>query len=467
MFVTIKQMTIKRPWAFWRRIQYGVGFLALLTLISVGTFFALYEDTSNCFDGIQNGLERGVDCGGACVRICSIDVLQPKILWAKSFKISDGQYNTVAYVENLNEIASVEALQYTFQLFNNGTLVAERKGQTVLPPDSVYPIFEGRIKVDDSIVTDTKLIIEPIDVWQPATAGREQFKVSDITLTNADVRPRLDALIENTELSSASAVEVVATLFNDLGEPVTASETYIDMIEARSKSSIVFTWPNSIAKTVRSCSIPSDVVMGIDLSGSMNNDSDNPPEPVTAAKNAAAKFVERLNDEDQVALVTFATNARTDITLTRDHGSAVEKIKTLAVLAGEEAGFTNTVAALEAMKAELDSSRHNGNARKAAILLTDGLPTGAAETSELLLKAEGLAKAIVESGTTLYVIGLGQNVDQDFIRRLTPESEFSFFAPSGSDLDSIYQNITGALCEVGTTKIDVIAKTKTNFTPLR
>lgn len=460
-------MAIKRPWAFWRRVQYATGFFVLLVLISVGTFLALYEDTSNCFDGLQNGLERGVDCGGACVRICSIDVEQPKILWTKSFEISEGQYNTVAYVENVNDIASVENLQYTFQLFNNGTLVAERKGQTVLPPDSVYPIFEGRIKVDGNIVTDTKLIIEPIDIWQPATAGREQFKISDIVLTNVDVRPRLDALIENTELTSAAEVEVVATLFNDLGEPVTASETYVDVIDARSKSSIVFTWPKSIAKTVRSCSIPSDVVMGIDLSGSMNNDGDNPPEPVTAAKNAAIKFVERLNDEDQVALVTFATNARTDITLTKNHQSAIEKIKNLAVSSEEESGFTNTVAALEAMKAELDSERHSGNARKAAILLTDGLPTGTEKTSDLLLKVESLTQAIVDNGTTLYVIGLGKNVDQDFIRRLTPESEFSFFAPSGSDLDSIYQNITGALCEVGTTKIDVIAKTKTNFTPLR
>lgn len=433
----------------------------------MGTFFVLYEDTSNCFDGLQNGLERGIDCGGACVRICANDVQQPVIQWAKSFEIADGQYNSAAYVENRNDIASVETMRYTFQLFNNGTLVAERSGQTVLPPNSVYPIFEGRISVPGNVVTDTTLIIEPIDVWQPATVGREQFRVSDIVLSNADVRPRLDALIENTALSTAGEVEIVATLFNDRNEPVTASETYVDTIAGRGKVPVVFTWPTSIAKTVRSCSIPSDVVMAIDLSGSMNNDADKPPEPVTAAKTAAARFVERLNTEDQVSLITFATNARTDITLTTDHASTITRINNLAIAPEEETGFTNTVAALEAIKAEIDSNRTNGNARKAAILLTDGLPTGTEETEELLVRAETVAREITAGGTTLYVIGLGQNVGEEFIRRLAPDPAFSFFALSGSDLDAIYQNITGALCEVGTTRIDVIAKTKTNFTPLR
>lgn len=470
MFVTIQVMSlVNRPWAFWRRVQYGFSFLVAVSLLGTGAFLLFYEDTSNCFDGMQNGLERAVDCGGACVRICAIDTVPPKIIWAESFEIADGQYNAVAYIENLNDIASVKDLQYTFQLFSNGQLVAERSGQSVLPPDSIYPLFEGRIAVESGrAVTETKLIIEPIEIWQPATLGRQQFKISDIVLTNADARPRLDAVVENSELSSASEVEIVATLFNDRGEPVTASETFIEIIQARSKSNVVFTWPKSITKTVRSCSIPSDVILAVDLSGSMNNDSDNPPQPVTAAKSAAARFVERLNEEDQVSLVTFATGAENRLPLTTDKQIAIKTIENLLIAPAEETGYTNTVAALQTVYEELRSERHNGNARKAVILLTDGLPTGRDKvTEELTAEVRSLASKIAAEDTTLYVIGLGENVDRDFISSLSSEEGTVFFAPQGNDLDSIYQKITGALCEVGTTKIEVIAKTKTNFTPLR
>jgi hypothetical protein len=67
----------------------------------------------------------------------------------------------------------------------------------------------------------------------------------------------------------------------------------------------------------------------------------------------------------------------------------------------------------------------------------------------------------------VYVIGLGQQVDQTFVRSIASDSGNAYLAPSRSDLATIYGQITASLCEVGPTKIEVIAKTKTNFAPLR
>ena len=461
-------MSIKRPWAFWRRVQYGAGVFGALLLIVAGSFLIFYEDPADCFDSSQNGLETGIDCGGACVRICAAEVFPPKIVWAESFEITDGQYNAVAYVENINDIASTEQLEYTFTLRNNGMVVAERSGITVLPPDRAYPIFEGRIDTNGQTVTDTVITIKPVAVWQPATAGPDQFKVTSVILSSADVRPRLDASIENTALTAVSNVEVVTTLFNELGRPLTASQTFIEELPGRTTRDIVFTWPRSIAKTVRSCSIPSDVVMGIDLSGSMNNDGDTPPQPITDAKTAAANFVNRLSAQDQAALVTFASEAVLQQPLTADRAAVAETITNLEIAPAEETGFTNTVAALERIKDELASDRHSSDARRAVVLLTDGLPTGAGVSeAEVTSAATALAQEIEASGAVLFVIGLGQNADRNFIESLVSDAAQAYFAPSGSDLGSIYQQITSDLCESGTTRIDVIPKTKTNFVPLR
>ncbi|MCD5381201.1 MAG: VWA domain-containing protein [Candidatus Pacebacteria bacterium] len=456
-----------RTWAIIRRIQYGVGFLFFWGLLGTLIFFVNFHQPANCFDLSLNGDETGVDCGGACVRICEADVLPPRVVWAESFEIKNGQYNTVAYVENPNQTAATPALKYTFELLNNGIVVASRSGTTVLPPNSVYPIFEGRIQTDSNeSVTDTNLIIEEADLWIPASIGRDQFKSVDINLTGADTKPVLKVVVENTELQSAENIEVVATVFNEVGTPVTASQTFIEHIEARSTKNIVFTWPNSIAKTVRSCIIPTDVVVAVDLSGSMNNDGGDPPQPVTDALKAAGKFINSLKENDQVSVVTFATRAAVVTELNSIHGAVANAVTALEIDLVEETGYTNTVEALLVAQDELNSERHNVDARRVLVLLTDGLPTASGDKDVVTL-AEAAAAALSADNIEVYAIGLGQNVDSKFINKIASKQKNAYFAPTGADLSTIYSEITSSLCESGPTKIDVIAKTKTNFAPLR
>lgn len=457
-----------RPWALWRRIQYGLGFASFWSLVGVFIYFIVYYQTPNCFDQVMNGEETGVDCGGACVRVCAASVIPPRVVWADSFEVKKGQYNAVAYVENQNQSVATPELKYTFQLLNNGIVVAERTGTTILPPNSVYPIFEGKVMIDsDQEITETNLILDFADMWVPASVVRDQFRSTDINLSAADdVRPRLDVKLENNELSAAENVEVVATVFNELGEPVTASQTFIERIEARSAKNIVFTWPESIAKTIKSCVIPTDVAMAIDLSGSMNNDGGEPPQPVTDALQAAGQFVNSLKDNDQVAVVTFATRASLATSMTNLHGAVANSIFDLVIEPAEERGFTNTVDALLVSQTELNSERHNKNARRVLVLLTDGLPT-VSGSDDVVSQAVTTALALSEDNIEVYAIGLGQDVDQAFIRSIASDESNAYFAPTGADLEKIYSEITSSLCESGPTKIDVVAKTKPNFAPLR
>lgn len=459
-------MSTFRPWAVWRRIQYGLGFFSFWTLMGVFIYYANFYQPPSCFDLTMNGDETGIDCGGGCVRICASDVIPPQLVWTKSFEITKGQYNAVAYVENKNFKASTPELRYTFQLFNNDKLLTERSGTTILPPNDVYPIFEGRIFTDpEEVVTNTKIILEPANMWLPAEVGRDQFRSLEKVLTRIDTNPRLDAKIENTSVFEAENIEVVATLFSDGDEPVTASQTFVEDIPPRSTKDIVFTWPNSIAKVVRSCEIPTDVVLGIDLSGSMNNDGGIPPQPVTAALEAAGQFVGTLRTKDAVAVTTFATQAILTDPLSNNLNAVAEKVVALKIAPEEEQGFTNTVEALKVASAELNSERHNPDARRVLILLTDGLPTTKGD-ADVVAEAVAVAKSTQEQGIEIYTIGLGESVDKDFVRSVASDVTKAYFAPSGADLSRIYKEITSSLCEVGPTKIDVYAKTKTNFAPL-
>ncbi len=455
-----------RKWAFWRRVQYGTGFLTIVTLTTFAVYKTYFYTPGDCFDTLANNGEAGVDCGGSCVRICAVSVTAPTVLWAKSFEIIQGQYNAVAYIENKNQLAATPVQEYTFEFFNNGKKIGEKTGTTVLPPSSVYPIFEGRLYFD-GIITETKLTLKPAELWVPATLGREQFKTTSLDLIDVDTEPRLNVTIENTALTKANGIEVVATLFNAAGEPITASQTFIDAFEGRSNKSIVFTWPQPLSKTVRSCEIPSDIVMAIDLSGSMNNDGGDPPQPVTDALLAAKQFVSTLKSEDKASVVTFASQAVTVSELSKNHQSTASIIGALTIAPSDEQGFTNTVAGINAAAAELASVRHGGDSRRAVVLLTDGLPTAPGDSTTILEETRLSAQTLIGEGVEVYAIGLGKGVDIPFIESLASSQEKAYSAPKAGDLEKIYKQITGSLCESGATRIDVIAKTGANFTPLR
>jgi Mg-chelatase subunit ChlD len=450
-----------RPWAFWRRTQYVAIFSVFLLLLGSGAYFGFFYEPANCFDGRKNGEERGVDCGGKCARVCALDVRAPTVLWSRAFRVTDGQYNAVAYIENTNQNVGSPEVRYTFELYDRDGLITTKSGTTVLPPDSVYPIFEGRINTGDRIPTQAQIVLEDPELWLPATAGREQFVVEGRELVNADSGPRLNAQITNTALTEAKNVEIVATIFDTRGNALTASRTIVPIFGSRTTENVVFTWPEPIAKTVRSCEVPTDVVLAIDLSGSMNDDGGNPPEPITSVLHAAEAFIDRLNPKDQAGIVTYASTAATPQSLTNVRATVREVVGGLTISPQAETGSTNTGDALIAANTEINSARHNPDARKVVVLLTDGLATSGGQNPEK--HARDAAAALKATNTELFTIGLGGNVHEAFLKEIASGEKYYFRAATAETVDQIYRSVTDAICEDGAAVIEIIPKTGTNF----
>lgn len=452
---------IARPWAFWRRVQYCIGFLLLCLITGVGFYFLFVKHEPTCTDGIQNAEEHGIDCGGACKRICEYEILVPKATWSKSFRVTEGQYNAVAYIENKNTSIGTPRLLYTFKLYDDDGLIISRTGETVLPPDSIYPVFEGRIMTGDRIPTKTTIEFAPDITWLPAVTGRDQFELRKRDLTGVDSKPRLVAQMVNTSREEARDIEIIATIFDSQGNALTTSRTVVDRLTGGGSAEAVFTWPEPIAKTLRSCEIPTDVMLAIDLSGSMNNDGGNPPEPVSSVLTAAQSFVSQLHPNDQIGLVTYATNGKLDAELTKESARIKKRISTLTIDPKEERGSTNIGDAIKLMRESLISTFHNEEARKIAILLTDGLATAPEENPSEYAQQEAELLKVVD--TEVFTIGLGKEVNTTFLTSIASSPAHYFSAPSITELEKIYSQITKSICEDGPTVIEIIPKAKTSF----
>lgn len=476
-------MAIIRKWAFWRRMQYGVGSAMVLGFIAVAVYAVFFIQPPSCFDGEQNGNERGIDCGGNCVRICASDVAPLKVEWARSFRVTDGQYNAVAYIANTNQTAATPAVSYSFALYDEAGLITERRGTSIIPPNSVYPIFEPRIQTGGRTPTQTFITLDPPELWLPAQAGRGQFRVVSRELFGVDVQPRLEAMIENTALTEAKDVEVVATIFDSRGNALTASRTFIDRFAPRTQEKLVFTWPEPIARTIRSCEVPSDIVVVLDRSGSMAADGGNPPEPLESAKRSAQQFVEQLRPTDQVAFLSYATmpSSPMEQLLTSNKNQAISAIAGTRM--GEDGvQYTNMGEAFKVALRELQSGRHRDNARKVIVFLTDGdvtrplNPAGERDVAFAAQFARDNASLAKDDGVLIYTIGFGDFflqvdgvIDRDvqLIKDLASEEQMYFEAPTIADLQRVYQEIANDICEDGVAVIDIVPKTDATFAPLQ
>lgn len=436
---------------------YVVG-VALFCVLVFGFVYAVFiRKDPTCFDGTQNGDERGVDCGGGCRLVCPFDVQEPTVKWSRSFKVTQGSYNAVAYIENRNLFEGTRSLRYTFKLFDaSGSLIAERSGITSLPPDSVYPVFEGRIMTGDAVPARTVLTFDPITRWERLSDDRTVFAVKNRALARVDSTPRLDALLANTSLVDHRDVEIVATIFDAAGTALTASRTVVPLFEARTEQRVVFTWPEPIAKTLRSCEVPTDVIMAIDLSGSMDNDGGVPPEPITSVLRAADSFISRLGIRDQIGLSTFATKGQLAQQLSMDKTAVARAVGALRIDPREQTGGTNAGEALAAAAAELQSHRHSNDARKVIVLFTDGKTNEPEPHAEEYALAE--ARKAKDDDVIIFTIGLGTDINQAFLEAVASDVSHRYVAADTRSLDTIYRSVSTAICEQGPAVIEIVPK---------
>lgn len=233
-------------WASRRRSIYTGIVVAIALVIVVPFAFFLLNKEPTCFDGKQNGQELGIDCGGICERLCEIQISAPVLIWSRSFKVADGVYNSVAYVENPNFNSGVFQIPYTFKLFDDkNLLIAERKGSTYMSPNSVTPIFEGVISTGQRIPVKTFFEFDTLPEWHKSEDKKSILSIKDIVLTGEKSSPRINAVLTNRSIETIKDIEVVAIVFDSKDNAIAVSSTFVERLYDRSTYNLVFTWPNA------------------------------------------------------------------------------------------------------------------------------------------------------------------------------------------------------------------------------
>jgi len=241
-------------WALKRQIFY-VTILVLLILVSV--FLIIYPKLTKaptCTDNKQNGDELGVDCGGSCIKACSTQVDDISILWARSFRVIPGRYNAVAYLINHNKNTAVTKINYRFRFADeNNIYIGKREGSTFVPPGGNFAVFEPGIDIGNSIPVYVTFEFTEKPVWLQVPQDKiEQLKIliSNIQLVDEKTNPKLSATVKNNSLYTIPKLDVIAILYDEGGNAVSTSRTYLSEFTPLESSDINFTWPEPFSGTV-------------------------------------------------------------------------------------------------------------------------------------------------------------------------------------------------------------------------
>ncbi|EJF07583.1 molecular chaperone [Thiovulum sp. ES] len=167
-----------------------------------------------------------------------------------------------------------------------------------------------------------------------------------------------------------------------------------------------------------------DIVLTVDISGSMCGT------PIQQAKNACQLLVSDMIDLNthNVGVVEFGSSASVVSNLSNSQSDLQYRISNI-----ECRGSTNMASGIEQARQVLSGARNE----KLAIIVTDGYPDW--QDSAM---SEG---NYMKSDTTLITIGIGDGVDEIFLRNLATSSAHYYSGSDFSQLSSIFQKITSSL----------------------
>lgn len=234
-------------WSSKRKTLYGLAAIVIVAALVVVPAWKLFYKAPSCFDGVKNGDEQGIDCGGSCTKLCTSDFLVvPPASWVRFRQAAPHVYNLAAYIVNPNPNAGAKAIPYSFSVLDkDGIELASPKGTFDLPLGRDTIVFRAAVRLPDQ---------------QPARAifsfGDPQWYVGQDPLRSLQVAGKqyseststgsaLDATLMNTSVLPMGPIDVYAVLKDADGNVIDFSKTVVDSIAPQGTALAPFTWPDS------------------------------------------------------------------------------------------------------------------------------------------------------------------------------------------------------------------------------
>ena len=231
-------------WSRQRKSLYALAVIvALVAAVGVPGFFYFYK-APTCFDGIQNGNETGIDCGGSCQKLCPSAFLSPIVSWTRFEKVATGLYNMAAYVINPNPSVGAANVPYHMALYDGeGVLITDVYGTMTIPPHRNSMAFQDSADVSKRTPAKATFEFTAAPDWYSAADGLSALQVMSKHYSEDASGSSLQVSIRNPSADAMGRLSVYAVLYDADKNEVGFSKTEIDGIAPGATVVAPYTWP--------------------------------------------------------------------------------------------------------------------------------------------------------------------------------------------------------------------------------
>ncbi len=217
--------------------------------------------------------------------------------------------------------------------------------------------------------------------------------------------------IDETRTDTYPQVDVKLTVNNDGSLGAARTFTDQDFVVEENGQKV----EPLIVRRLQDDRTPISIVLGIDVSGSMNDQG-----KLQKAKDAAKTFIAQLRSIDRVEVITFSDKVNTIISFTNDRTALAKAIDGITAKG-------NTALFDAADQAVSDAIRAEGT--KVVVLLTDGEDNASkVPISQTIDRAR-------QASVAIFTIGLGSNVKDDVLNSIAVGTGARYYkAPKPEDL---------------------------------
>lgn len=216
-----------------KQFIYGLFYLVIFGTIFYWFYPGLFNPSSSCFNGVQDPGEQGIDCGGACAKVCATSQLaaiiggQPMV-----FHPTPSSVSVMVQVQNPNQTFSARKFYYRFTLIDgsgNPVPGGEINGESFVYASEIKYVAEFNKPFADA----AKIVSADFSVTgQPDWVSSSLFNKPNISLQNSSTSVSTNEVdvagsIINNDTVSVSDVNVLAVIYSKLGQPAGISKTEI------------------------------------------------------------------------------------------------------------------------------------------------------------------------------------------------------------------------------------------------
>ncbi len=232
-------------WRGRRKFWISAALITVFLIFAAITIGPSFKKASTCFDGTQNGDEKGIDCGGSCPNFCSFESRDLLVRWKMALPVSGDVYNATAYIENPNPLSAAPKISYEFKFYDRSNIfITSREGSTFVgfgPSAIVEPLVDmnGQVPVRAAFQILSSVQFYRVD----PRVEKIVVSVRDKNLTGNDVMPKLTATLTNESKYTVRDLEVVALIYDNNDNAIASSKTFFDSLPGGESTTAVFTWP--------------------------------------------------------------------------------------------------------------------------------------------------------------------------------------------------------------------------------